>query len=931
MTPQHRAAKSPRRNRGWLGVAATAALVATSLGGAAFAATNEQQADSLPLGSETHLSEENEDFTTEAPEEGIEGTVGSTAPDPVEGEEGDSEEAGEGTTEENGVPMSEEPDNAAAADDPDTRASDATNDPEQGFFAGPYRSMRINRAAGKPVIPVFEEDFQNTSGIQTLVGGVGGTRYTGVTGMQYSAWEYWGFPNRCNGIILSQDSVSNPLNNTSPGSCNNDVNGFWRLREQARLLGLLSGHSPNYALTELSSGWANNNDAAAVRDGVIGVSENPKPVPDPLQSTVDADGLVQFEMGSPVALPKDSPELQLTDGSEGWQDLRFLAAQMNVAVVACPKSDQEFGGNYVSPLFNFKLVDASGNSYPLFDPNAGDYLNPCANSSGLTATKIKSTSTAEPDMAALYGTLFTKSSVPWFDPGDGAPAVRVVLVNHQKQSLGNDSSVDEIKITDVTPYLDVQFAQPRVKYGDWTAMTITVNSREDLSEKAGWGFTNTLPAGLVTDTGATSVSVASGTLSQGQASLAYDYQVTAPVPADRCPADTTFTNGLANFGGATNADDARKYVDFDYGDEVTFYGTGQISWTKTDSVTGDPVLDAVFTLTGPDGAIAVPSPDANGTYTVTDLEYGDYTITETASPEGYEEPTWSQTVTIGAGDESSCVKSFEVTNDPMPRLTLVKAVDNPEGATNSAGYLEATDWTLSAERTDDAGLEGPSGTTGLVTSGSYSLGESSDAAAAASYDLTSLVCENSGSGEFVAPSFEESDGVITPVDVTLAPGNDVTCTFTNTPKPGSVTWTKVDRDTNELLANSEWLLTGPGLPGGGLQITDCVADQASDCAGPDVDPKAGVFKVDGLAWGEYRLKEIKAPAGYELDGTVHTFSITYGRLSFEFEDPFENTQMDVPTLPNTGGRSAVVFTILGLVIAGGGGAAAVYVNKRRNA
>ncbi|MDO5092584.1 MAG: CshA/CshB family fibrillar adhesin-related protein [Propionibacteriaceae bacterium] len=79
--------------------------------------------------------------------------------------------------------------------------------------------------------------------------------------------------------------------------------------------------------------------------------------------------------------------------------------------------------------------------------------------------------------------------------------------------------------------------------------------------------------------------------------------------------------------------------------------------------------------------------------------------------------------------------------------------------------------------------------------------------------------------------------------------------------PATLTWSKTDAVTEELLAGSAWRLTGPTAPDG-LDIADCVAPDRSGCAGPDVDPTAGAFRLEGLSWGLHALTETLAPMGY---------------------------------------------------------------------
>lgn len=117
----------------------------------------------------------------------------------------------------------------------------------------------------------------------------------------------------------------------------------------------------------------------------------------------------------------------------------------------------------------------------------------------------------------------------------------------------------------------------------------------------------------------------------------------------------------------------------------------------------------------------------------------------------------------------------------------------------------------------------------------------------------------------------------------------------NTRKTGSVTWTKVSSDTNnsEPLSGSEWTLkqtktfswvdgvakytdvTSDATLG---TVTDCVDGQNAKCSTQtskyvDLDGAAGKLQISGLDWGEYQLIESKAPDGYDLDTTPHTFRI----------------------------------------------------------
>lgn len=117
----------------------------------------------------------------------------------------------------------------------------------------------------------------------------------------------------------------------------------------------------------------------------------------------------------------------------------------------------------------------------------------------------------------------------------------------------------------------------------------------------------------------------------------------------------------------------------------------------------------------------------------------------------------------------------------------------------------------------------------------------------------------------------------------------------NTRKTGAVTWTKVSSDSNNTdpLSGSEWTLkqtkTFSWADGAAKYtvvtseatlgtVTDCVDGQNAKCSTQtskyvDLDGASGKFKISGLDWGEYQLIESKAPDGYDLDTTPHTFRI----------------------------------------------------------
>lgn len=150
--------------------------------------------------------------------------------------------------------------------------------------------------------------------------------------------------------------------------------------------------------------------------------------------------------------------------------------------------------------------------------------------------------------------------------------------------------------------------------------------------------------------------------------------------------------------------------------------------------------------------------------------------------------------------------------------------------------------------------------------------------------------------ETVAPNgYEVSDTVYT---ITIANGvatwNSASDGYKlpNTRKTGTVKWNKVSSEYNdEMLSGSEWKLTriktfswnnGVATYVNASDdlgtVKDCVNGEGgvSDCSTQsgqyvDLNGEKGKFELHGLAWGEYQLVETKAPDGFNLDSTPHTF------------------------------------------------------------
>ncbi|WP_226531855.1 SpaA isopeptide-forming pilin-related protein [Microbacterium paraoxydans] len=128
--------------------------------------------------------------------------------------------------------------------------------------------------------------------------------------------------------------------------------------------------------------------------------------------------------------------------------------------------------------------------------------------------------------------------------------------------------------------------------------------------------------------------------------------------------------------------------------------------------------------------------------------------------------------------------------------------------------------------------------------------------------------------------------------------------------PSSLTWEKVSVENGTRLEGAEWELTpvdGADAPTGDpIAVVDCVASEASDCTGEDVNPAAGLITVDPLDDGRYRLVETRAPAGYQLDSTPRFIDVQGETV---LSEAIENELFEGPSIPLTGGLGSLGFWV----------------------
>jgi uncharacterized repeat protein (TIGR01451 family) len=170
---------------------------------------------------------------------------------------------------------------------------------------------------------------------------------------------------------------------------------------------------------------------------------------------------VQFETVTPISLLAST---------------RFITFSVDAAETNCKHSHAEF---------KFYLLSGS-----LETPTFTTPIDPCTD---------KNSKTFEPP------TLGTKPSEP-FKAGSFAgnaatlfngSELGIRMRNGQTSEDGNDASFDNVEALDASPQLDKSFSPEVLNVGAPSQLTFTITNTSELAAKNGWGFTDTLPTGLV--------------------------------------------------------------------------------------------------------------------------------------------------------------------------------------------------------------------------------------------------------------------------------------------------------------------------------------------------------------------------------------------------------------------------------------------------
>lgn len=258
------------------------------------------------------------------------------------------------------------------------------------------------------------------------------------------------------------------------------------------------------------------------------------------------------------------------------------------------------------------------------------------------------------------------------------------------------------------------------------------------------------------------------------------------------------------------------------------YNSGTIKIVKYDSCTGAPLGGAQFTIYNQYNSVLQVVQTNAGTGSVSvSLPVGNYVIKETAAPTGYQLESTPITVSLYYGGQSICLSKY---NDPV--TGSIKIVKKNESNQVLAGavftvYNQYNQWV------------------GSVTTNSN--GEAQ--------------LDNLAYGTYKIVELQAPDGYVldaTPKTVTISETDKVvTLDIINKKGDGSLVVTKKNQN-DQVLAGAVFN----------------VSNQSNQVVGTITTDSNGQARLDNLSYGTYTLTETAAPAGYDLDTTPKTVTIS---------------------------------------------------------
>ncbi|MBC1940288.1 collagen binding domain-containing protein [Listeria welshimeri] len=330
-----------------------------------------------------------------------------------------------------------------------------------------------------------------------------------------------------------------------------------------------------------------------------------------------------------------------------------------------------------------------------------------------------------------------------------------------------------------------------------------------------------------------------------------DYKATAPIKVTY--STVSLMSGLISNTATTSSPDygslpmtyksrtASASPAFTIGSGSGMATVGSLEITKVDKEDNTKKLTGakfqLYTLEG-EKAGQEATTDSEGKIVMDSLQSGKYKLVETEAPTGYtisDEYKDGKEITIGADGLTTSV-TIENTKQ-TGSVVLVKEDSVSKAALSGAEFeLQTADGTQVAEHLEsnaDGKIE-----VNDLTPGDYKFVETK------------------------APTGYILDA--TPVEFTIEFNQSAATVVTkdNTAKTGSVILTKEDSETKAALSGAEFELQSAN----GTKLKENLTTDAD-----------GKLEVAGLAPGDYKFVETKAPTGYELDGAPVEFTIEFNQ------------------------------------------------------
>ena len=257
---------------------------------------------------------------------------------------------------------------------------------------------------------------------------------------------------------------------------------------------------------------------------------------------------------------------------------------------------------------------------------------------------------------------------------------------------------------------------------------------------------------------------------------------------------------------------------------------------KIDEATLQPLPGAKFTITGPDGYHRVETTNTLGEIDLGDVLYGDYTITEIESPEGYQMLIKPVKFSVTKDGEEQVIK---IKN--KKKIGILKLYKTDEETGKPLQYAKYR-------------VQGPNG---------FDVEIQTDKDGIIEIDFAEY-------GKYTVQEIEAPEGyVLNPKiwEIDVTEHKEVyEIRATNRVAQGKVVIDKVD-DIDQPVPNA----------------TFEIKRQDGDYTKQGKTDEKGHLEFDKVPWGRYQLKEIDAPDGYVLDPSAKDFVLDKDKQEFKYQ------------------------------------------------